>query len=116
MIHALVGLLLLGCSDATPLADTGVCASSYGVLRACAAYGTIPYEGATAFALEAGAEGPPIQTLTGADGCVDLELPAGPWVAWAASWECLSEEMQVDVATCAVTTVKLDLSAWCSGR
>ena len=111
MNPALVGLLLLRCGDATTPMDTGACASSYGVLRVCAAHGSTPYEGAKVFAQEAGAGGLPIQTLTGDNGCVDLELPAAAWVAWASSWECLSEEVQVGVDTSTVTTVNLDLSA-----
>ncbi len=117
MIHALVAIALGGCSGARTAMDTGTCTPPYGVLRVCATgYAGEPYAGAIAFAREGGSEELPIQTRTGDDGCVDLELTPGPWVVWAGTNGCQSEDVTVEVETCAVTTVEANAEELCWGR
>ncbi len=114
MIFVLAGGLLVGCSDATPPLDPAECTPPYGLLRVCATgYSGAPYAGATAFAREAGSEELPIQTRTGDDGCVHLELPPGAWTVWAETNGCRSEEQSVEVETCAVTTAEANAAELC---
>jgi len=118
-MRALLPLLLLpllACPPARGDDDdsSGCGAGDDGTLRVCATYGGSPSAGSASVRPEL-SDDTPLDAILGADGCVEISLAPGAW-EWRAAHDsdtCVSVFEQVDVESCAVADVAVELIDWC---
>ncbi len=118
-------LLMLACSGSTETedtADTSVpCAGVQGTLEICVWYDLgdeNPQVNAKAYATQAGDEDP-LEGLTGEDGCLRIEVPAGTWEVWGATGQgrgdCIGEHQEVTLEACGTGHADVMTSDGCIG-